>query len=159
MTTRGIKSPEPLRVVFTKTLNFQNHYKLWDTNQSNTLVVYDSSSANEKFLKEIPKDILVEKAPSDNPKFLSQILAQKGCNKILWECGPKLATSAVQAGCIQECITFVAPKILGGENCMTPFSNFKFTSMNDVINLNLGEIKNINSDIYLQSCLNKPFSK
>ena len=155
LTTRGIKKPEPLRVVFTKTLNFPKESKLWETSYSDTLVVYDSSAADEKYLKDIPKGVSVEKVPSDNPKFLSQILAQKGCNSILWECGPKLATSAVKEGCIQELITFISPKILGGDHCMTPFSDFEFTSMNNIINLNFGEIKQINSDIYMKSFMNK----
>ena len=153
LTTRGIKSQEPLRVVFTRTLNLPANSKLWDTNLSNTLVIYDGSKANEKYLKRIPKSVEIVKVKSDNPKLVSNILAQKGCNKILWECGPKLATSAIKSNCIQECITFVAPKILGGDDCMTPFSDFKFKSMKEVINLNLQELNRFENDIYLKSDL------
>ena len=153
LTTRGIKTPEPLRVVFTKTLDLPIHSNLWDTQLSNTLVIYDASSANEEHLKKIPKNIELEKVSSDDPKLVSKILAQKGHNKILWECGPKLATSAIKAGCIQELITFVAPKILGGDNCMTPFSDFEFTSMKEVINLNLKELNLIGDDIRIFSDL------
>ena len=153
LTTRGIKSQEPLRVVFTRTLNLPANSKLWDTNLSNTLVIYDGSKANEKYLKRIPKSVEIVKVKSDNPKLVSNILAQKGCNKILWECGPKLATSAIKSNCIQECITFVAPKILGGDDCMTPFSDFKFTSMSEVVNLNLKEINLFDDDICITSNL------
>ena len=124
---------------------------MWDTELSNTLVIYDSSTANENNLKKIPKNVLIEKVSSDDPKLISNILAEKGCNKVLWECGPELATSAVKAGCIQEFITFVAPKILGGKNGMNPFSDFEFKSMNEVIKLNLQEIKTINNDIYMRN--------
>ena len=153
LTTRGLKETEPLRVVFTRTLDLPLKAKLWDTDLSNTLLVYDSSTANEENLKRIPKNVLVEKVSSDDPKILSRILAEKGCNKVLWECGPELATAAVKAGCIQEFITFLGPKIIGGENGMTPFSDFEFNSMNEVINLNLKEIKPIGTDIYLRSYL------
>jgi len=153
LTTRGLKETEPLRVVFTRTLDLPLKAKLWDTDLSNTLLVYDSSTANEENLKRIPKNVLVEKVSSDDPKILSRILAEKGCNKVLWECGPELATAAVKAGCIQEFITFLGPKIIGGENGMTPFSDFEFTSMNEVINLNLKEIKPLSTDIYLRSYL------
>ena len=150
LTTRGLKEIEPLRVVFTKTLNLPLKAKLWDTKSSNTLVVYDSSTANEENLKRIPKNVEIEKVSSDDPKLLSRILAGKGCNKVLWECGPELATAALKAGCIQEFITFLAPKIIGGKNVMNPFSDFEFTSMNEVINLNLEEIKLFSKDIYLR---------
>ena len=63
--------------------------------------------------KRIPKNVSVKSVSSDNPKLLSKFLAEKGCNKVLWECGPELATAAVKAGCIQEFITFLGPKIIG----------------------------------------------
>jgi len=154
LTTRGFKEIEPLRVVFTRTLDLPVKAKLWDTDVSNTLVVYDSSTANEENLKRIPKNVLIEKVSSDNPKILSRILAEKGCNKVLWECGPELATAAVKAGCIQEFISFLAPKIIGGKSGMNPFSDFDFISMNDVINLNLQEITPLKRDIYLRSIYN-----
>ena len=151
LTTRGFKVIEPLRVVFTRTLDLPGEANLWDTELSNTLVVYDSSTANEQNLKRIPKEVAVEKVSSDDPKLLSKILAEKGCNKVLWECGPKLATSAVKAGCIQEFITFLAPKIIGGKNGMNPFSDFEFENMSEVINSNFQEIKLFSKDIYLRS--------
>ena len=151
LTTRGLKKIEPLRVVFTRTLDLPLKAKLWETELSNTLVVYDSSTANENNLKRLPKNVLIEKVPSDDPKMLSRILAKKGINKVLWECGPKLATAAVKSGCIQEYITFLAPKILGGINGMNPFSDFEFKSMNEVINLNFQEINSFSRDIYLRS--------
>ncbi len=153
LTTRGAKEIEPLRVVFTRTLDLPLKAKLWDTELSNTLIVYDSSTANEENLKRIPKNVLIEKVSSDDPKILSKILAEKGCNTVLWECGPELATAAVKAGCIQEFITFIAPKIIGGENGMNPFSDFEFRSMNEVINLNLQEVKPFGRDIYLKSLI------
>ena len=154
LNTRGLKNIEPLRVVFTRTLDLPVEAKLWETERSNTMVVYDSSTANEGNLKRIPKNVLIKKVPSDNPKFISKILAERGCNKVLWECGPQLATSAVKAGCIQEFITFLAPKILGGNNAMNPFSDFQFISMDEAMNLNLQELKTISKDIYIRSILN-----
>ena len=151
LTTRGFKKIEPLRVVFTRTLDLPIKAKLWDTELSNTLVVYDSSTANEENLKKIPKNVGIEKVSSDNPKLISKILADKGCNKVLWECGPELATAAVRAGCIQEFVTFLAPKILGGTKGMNPFTDFEFKSMNEVIDLNFQEINFLSKDIYLKS--------
>ena len=154
LTTRGIKKIEPLRVVFTRTLDLPLKAKLWDTSVSNTLVVYDSSKANKENLKNIPKNIDIVRVSSDDPKLISKILADRGCNKVLWECGPELATSAVRAGCIQEFITFLAPKILGGKNGMNPFLDFEFKTMDEVINLNLQEIKSLGKDIFLRSFVN-----
>ena len=151
LTTRGSKKPEPLRVVFTKTLDLPINSNLWDCNKAKTLVIYDSSTANKSFLSRIPKCVEVEKVSSDNPELISKLLAKRGCNKVLWECGPKLATAAIQSSCIQEIITFIAPKILGGENSMNPFGDFQFENMNEIIKLSYSQVSLIGNDICIKS--------
>jgi len=126
---------------------------LWDCSVAKTLVVYDASSANEQYLNRIPKCVEVEKLPSDNPELLSKLLAKRGCNKALWECGPLLATSAIKASCIQEIKAFIAPNILGGENSMNPLGDFEFKDMDEVIKLRDSEVTFIGNDICVQTYL------
>ena len=153
LTSRGLRKPEPLRVVFTKTLDLPERSNLWDCTLSKTLVVYDASTADKKYLKRFPECVEIKGIPSDNPILLSNLLAKKGCNNVFWECGPKLATAALQAGCIQELMTFIAPKIIGGASSMNPFSDFEFTDMDDVFNLNESEISFIKDDIFVKSTI------
>ena len=151
LTTRGLKNPEPLRVVFTKSLDLPSKSNLWDCNKAKTLVIYDSSTANERYLSRIPKFVEVKKVSSDNPELISKMLAKRGLNKVLWECGPRLATAAIKSNCIQEIITFMAPKILGGENSMNPLGDFEFKEMNEIIKLSDPEISLIGNDICVKS--------
>ncbi len=153
LTTRGLKKPEPLRVVFTKSLDLPSDSNLWDCDKAKTIVIYDSSTANESRLKKIPKCVEVEKVSSDNPELISKILAKRGCNKVLWECGPRLATAAIQSNCIQEIITFISPKILGGENSMNPLCDFEFSEMNEIIKLSDSQVSLINDDICVKNSL------
>ena len=153
LTTRGLSNPEPLRVVFTKTLDLPNKSNLWNCSEAKTLVVYDSSKANEKLLNRIPSSVEIEKISDDNPNLLLELLAKRGCNRVLWECGPKLATSAIKAGCIQELMTFIAPKLLGGENGMNPFTDFDFTEMNEAITMKNQYLKRVGDDIFIMSTL------
>ena len=155
LTTRGKKTPEPLRVVFTRTLNIPRERNLWNCDLAKTLLVYVGSSANEKFLDKLPKCVDIAKISSDNPRHLSKLLAERGLNKILWECGPKLATSAFKSGCIQETITFIAPKILGGISSMTPFADLNFKEMNEVKILNRGGIKILEDDLCINNYIDK----
>ncbi len=155
LTTRGLKNPEPLRVVFTKSLDLPSKSNLWDCNKAKTLVIYDSSTANESFLKRIPQSVEVEKVTSDNPELISKLLAKKGYNKVLWECGPRLATAAIQSNCIEEVITFIAPKILGGENSMNPFGDFKFEEMHEILELSDSQVSLVGNDICVKSSLKK----
>ncbi len=151
LTTRGLKNPEPLRVVFTKSLDLPTKSNLWDCNKAKTLVIYDSSTTNESHLSRIPKCVEVERVSSDNPELVSKLLAERGCNNVLWECGPRLATAAIKSNCIQETITFIAPKILGGENSMNPFGDFEFGEMHEIIKLSESQLSLIGDDICLKS--------
>ncbi len=155
LTTRGRRNPEPLRVVFTKSLDLPSKSNLWDCNKAKTIVIYDSSTANESFLTRIPKSVEVEKVSSDNPELISKILANRGCNKVLWECGPRLATAAIKSKCIQEIITFIAPKILGGENSMNPFGDFDFQEMHEIIKISKLDVSLIGDDICLKSSIKR----
>ncbi len=153
LTTRGLKNPEPLRVIFTKSLDLPVKANLWDCKTAKTIVIYDSSTANESFLTRIPEYVEVEKVSSDNPELISKILAKRGCNKVLWECGPKLATAAIKSNCIQEIITFIAPKILGGDGSMNPFGDFEFKEMHEILKLSYSQISLIGNDICVESAL------
>ena len=153
LTSRGLKNPEPLRVIFTKSLDLPLETNLWDCNEAKTIVIYDSSTANKSYLSRIPKCVEVEEVTSDNPELISKILAKRGCNKVLWECGPRLATPAIKSNCIQEIITFISPKILGGENNMNPFGDFEFKEMNEIINLSYSQVNLIRNDICVKSSL------
>ena len=72
----------------------------------------------------------------------------------MWECGPKLATAAIKSNCIQEIITFISPKILGGENSMNPLGDFEFEEMNEIIKLSESQLRLIGDDICLESIFN-----
>ncbi len=69
----------------------------------------------------------------------------------MWECGPRLATAAIKSNCIQEIITFIAPKILGGENSMNPLGDFKFEGMHEIIKLSDSQVSLIGNDICVKS--------
>jgi len=62
-----------------------------------------------------------------------------------------LATAAIQSNCIQELITFIAPKIIGGENSMNPLSDFEFKEMHEIIKLSDFKFNLIGNDICVKS--------
>jgi len=62
-----------------------------------------------------------------------------------------LATAAIQSNCIQEIITFIAPKILGGKNSMNPIGDFEFEEMNEIIKLSDSQVSFIGNDICVKS--------
>ncbi len=132
LTSRGLKDPEPLRVVLTRSLDLPIDAQLWDTSKAKTLIAYGPEADQEKF-NHLPKSLDRLALTSTNPIDLFKALAKKGVNSALWECGPVLASSAIQQGCVQELAIVIAPKLLGGFPQMTPLSDLGFTSMEQVL--------------------------
>ena len=87
------------------------------------------------FFSDLPDGPEKLRLNTNDPSELLISLAKKGCNKILWECGPQLATSAIEANCVQEIVVFVAPKLLGGKSAMSPLNSFGFESISSTYKL------------------------
>ncbi len=131
LTTRGLANPEPLRVVFTQKLDLPADSQLWDTTVARTLVA--SGINNNKSMKRFPAGPEFVQLERSTPKNLLEVLAQKNCNRVLWECGPLLASQAIQEGCVQELLVILSPKLLGGEPARTPLAELGFTRMDEVL--------------------------
>ena len=134
LTSRGKSSVEPLRVIFSRSLDLPKSAKLWDTKIAKTIIAY-GPEGDESFFSDLPDGPEKLRLNSNDPSELLASLSKKGCNKILWECGPLLATSAIEANCVQELVVFVAPKLLGGKSAMTPLSSFGFESIDSTYKL------------------------
>jgi diaminohydroxyphosphoribosylaminopyrimidine deaminase/5-amino-6-(5-phosphoribosylamino)uracil reductase len=123
LTSRGRRDPEPLRVVLSRGLDLPEQARLWQTGEAPTLVAHGpeaSPSARERL------DALgVERLEltACEPSQLLEALARRGCNQVLWECGPELAAAAVRQGCVQELAVAIAPKLLGGVSARTPLGD------------------------------------
>jgi diaminohydroxyphosphoribosylaminopyrimidine deaminase/5-amino-6-(5-phosphoribosylamino)uracil reductase len=114
LTSRGQRSPEPLRVVLSRRLDLPQTARLWDTAAAATLLIHGPEAPVERCDR---FDALgVERLALEicEPGALALALAQRGCNQVLWECGPELAAAAVRQGCVQQLAAVIAPKLLGG---------------------------------------------
>ena len=67
--------------------------------------------------------------PACEPLALLEALAQRGCNQVLWECGPELAAAAIRQDCVQELAVVIAPKLLGGVEARTPIGDLGLTRL------------------------------
>ena len=134
LTSRGKSNVEPLRVVFSTSLRLPQTAKLWDTKLAKTIIAYGPAGVEDFFsnLQDGPEKLPLK---SNDPSELLVELGKKGCNKVLWECGPLLATSAIEANCVQEVVVFVAPKLFGGKSAMSPLNSFGFESIDSTYKL------------------------
>jgi len=139
LTSRGRRTPEPLRVVLSRSLDLPPGARLWDTAAAPTLVAHGPEAPPER---RQALDRLAGQAaggalqrlelPACEPAALLEALAGRGCNQVLWECGPALAAAALRQGCVQELAAVVAPKLLGGLPARTPLADLGLERMEQV---------------------------
>jgi diaminohydroxyphosphoribosylaminopyrimidine deaminase/5-amino-6-(5-phosphoribosylamino)uracil reductase len=81
------------------------------------------------------------------PAPLLEALAARGCNRVLWECGPELATAALRQGCVQELAAVIAPKLLGGLAARTPVGDLGLEGLDQVQPWRELERRDLGSDL------------
>ena len=128
LTSRGQRQPEPLRVVLSRSLDLPEQARLWDVEAAATLVAH-GPEVSDRPLPAGPKRLTLV---ASEPLALMQALADRGCNRVLWECGPELAAAALRQGCIQEVAAVIAPKLMGGLAARTPLGDLMLERMADV---------------------------
>jgi diaminohydroxyphosphoribosylaminopyrimidine deaminase/5-amino-6-(5-phosphoribosylamino)uracil reductase len=147
LTSRGLRQPEPLRVVLSRSLDLPASAQLWNQATGPTLVVhgYDAPSQARFQLDQqgVPRLALA----TCGPRPLLEELARRGCNQVLWECGPELAAAAVREGCVQEVAAVIAPKLLGGQPARTPLGELGFTTMAEVPNWSSQPVQTLGPDL------------
>jgi diaminohydroxyphosphoribosylaminopyrimidine deaminase/5-amino-6-(5-phosphoribosylamino)uracil reductase len=132
LTSRGQAAREPLRVVMSRRLDLPEQARLWDGTTAPTLVAHAADAPADRL--ELLRRRGVERLVLDpcTPSALLQALAARGCNQVLWECGPALAAAALREGCVQEIAAVIAPKLLGGLPACTPLGELGLRRMDEV---------------------------
>ena len=157
LTSRGRRCTEPLRVVLSRSLDLPAAAQLWHQDVAATLVAHAAgvnADSELKLLADLQRQgVQLEALERCEPLALLNALAGRGCNQVLWECGPALASVALQQGCVQEIAAVIAPKLLGGQLARTPLGDLGFTAMEQVLNLNCEPGRSLGQDLLLQARL------
>jgi diaminohydroxyphosphoribosylaminopyrimidine deaminase/5-amino-6-(5-phosphoribosylamino)uracil reductase len=123
LTSRGQRHPEPLRVVLSRSLQLPAAARLWDPTSAPTLVAHGGDAPAEGRQSLDQRGVERLELAVCEPAALLEALAERGCNRVLWECGPSLAAAALRQGCVQEVAAVIAPRLLGGQPARTPLGN------------------------------------
>jgi len=137
LTSRGQRTPEPLRVVLSRNLQLPERAQLWDISTAPTLVVHghEAPAAAQAQLDQLCSNnpgLERLELSACSPSTLLEALAQRGCNQVLWECGPELAAAAINEGCVQDVAAVIAPKLLGGTPARTPLGDLGFSDLQEL---------------------------
>lgn len=113
LTTHGVSTVQPLRVILSPSLNLPEQAQVWD-GAAPTLVFTEigQNLSLQSSLRDRGIEVLT--LTKVTPTQVMAELGRRGCNQVLWECGGRLAALAIAEGVIQKVYAFIAPKLIGG---------------------------------------------
>ena len=155
LTSRGQREPEPLRVVLSRSLELPETAQLWDTASAATLIAHGPEApargrARLADLAAAHPGLQTLELGACSATALLEALAARGCNQVLWECGPELAAAAVREGCVQRVAAVIAPKLLGGTPARTPLGELGMTRLEQLPRWNASALQHVGPDLLWQ---------
>ncbi|MEA5441217.1 bifunctional diaminohydroxyphosphoribosylaminopyrimidine deaminase/5-amino-6-(5-phosphoribosylamino)uracil reductase RibD [Cyanobium gracile] len=149
LTSRGQRTPEPLRVVLSRSLDLPTQARLWN-GAAPSLLAHGPDIPAERtdlLVRLAQQGIDIAALPACEPAALMEELARRGCNRVLWECGPALAAAALRQDCVHAVAAVVAPRLLGGQPARTPLGNLGHTSLAETRLWPLAQVGMIGDDL------------
>lgn len=156
LTSRGRRRPEPLRVVLSRRLELPLQARCWQTATAPTLVAH-GPGADAAVAAQLDR-LGVERLEltACEPLALLEALADRGCNQVLWECGPELAAAALRQGCVQRLAAVIAPKLLGGTAARTPLASLELAGLSAAPLLDSLALQRLGPDLLWELALAGP---
>lgn len=152
LTARGVGAlRQPLRVVVSRDLTrLPTTANLWDQTEAQTVIVTGENGDPKRIQSWRDRGIEVEVVADLSPDQVAKRLYQRGCLATLWECGGTLAAAAVQTGAIQKVVAFVAPKIVGGAQALSPVEGEGIEWMSEALTLRDVQFQQVGEDLRIE---------
>lgn len=117
------------------------------TNQANSMVADQLSRLGSEVLRCCVKNSRVD---------LNDLMCRLGAigiDSILLEGGSTLNDAALREGIVQELVTYIAPKIVGGDGAPTPVGGMGIAHLSDAIQLERMQVTSIGQDIKISALI------
>ena len=146
------KGVDPVRIICDTELKIPLDSNIVKTaKEIKTIVAY--SKGNEEKIQELEKqNITVLKMPYNNGidlKALMEALGEMKIDSVLIEGGGKINSYAIEAGIVNKVYAYIAPKIVGGKEALSPITGEGIEYMKDAVELENLKVEQIDRDYLL----------
>jgi diaminohydroxyphosphoribosylaminopyrimidine deaminase/5-amino-6-(5-phosphoribosylamino)uracil reductase len=143
----------PIRIILDHQLRTPLTAKIVTDQVADTWIVTseDAPLAKRKQLLNLGVKVIGVTQNKINIPELLEILGSKGITSLFVEGGSTVNDSFLQARCINELITYIAPKLIGGHSAPTSFSGAGFSSLKDALQLQIKVAIAIGNDLKIIS--------
>lgn len=143
----------PIRVILDHKLRTPLESQVIIDGKAQTWIVTSRLAPPEKvneFRKKGVTILQVDSEQIDIEEVLA-LLGEKGISSLFVEGGAKVNGSFLLAGSVNQVVTYIAPKLIGGQQAPTSFGGEGISSINDVMNLEIKHVEKIGNDIKIIS--------
>ena len=145
---------DPLKVIVDSKLRLPLQAKVL-ANEPQLALVATTEQASPGKIKEVERtgaQVII--CPESNGRvdlvYLVRTLGALGIDSIMIEGGSTLAFSALQAGLIDKVVSFVAPKLLGGEKAPSPLGGLGIENMEDAVRITDWSVSKMKDDLRIE---------
>lgn len=152
---------DPIRIIVDSTLRVPLEAKVLKMNSGKRTIIATTERADDSKLKELKKyqNVQVVVMPSKDLRvdltYLMKWLGEQNIDSILVEGGSTLNFSMIEDGLIDKVVSFIAPKILGGDQAKTPIGGRGIANIVDAIILRDFKVSTFEEDIMIESYIRK----
>ncbi len=152
---------DAVRIIVDSSLRIPPDSKVLNLNSPKKTIIATTEKADKEKLKLLneKENIQILTVPLKDSKvdlaYLFEQLGSEGIDSVLVEGGSELNFSVLREGLADKVITFIAPKILGGEKSKTPVGGEGFEKLKDAVQLKDIKISTFDEDIMVEAYVRK----
>jgi diaminohydroxyphosphoribosylaminopyrimidine deaminase/5-amino-6-(5-phosphoribosylamino)uracil reductase len=141
----------PIRIILDTHLRTPLNAKVVTDLQAPTWIITgnDVSSEQVSSFSAVGVEIIKMSGPQINIRELLQVLGKRGVTSLFVEGGAEVHGSFLKERAFQQVITYIAPKLIGGNMAPTSFGGSGMEKITDAISLTIKEVKKIGNDILI----------
>lgn len=141
----------PVRIILDSELQIPLDAHVTQVSEAKTIIVTHENASVEKMTSLSEKGIEFIRVPKTDAgldlEILMDELYKQGITDVLLEGGSEVNASFLRAGLIDKYLIYVAPKLLGGRNSLTPFTGNDVATMDEALDVTISHVDTFGEDI------------
>lgn len=143
----------PIRIVLDSELRVPLDANVVETTDAKTIIITSSEASKEKIemLEQRGVNVIIVSKHEEGLDLeeMLKALYQAGITDILVEGGAEVNASFVRAGLVDKFLIYIAPKLLGGRNSLTPVTGFDVDTMDAALDVEFAGVEQYGPDLCL----------
>lgn len=146
----------PIRIILDHSLRTPPTAKIVTDKEAETWIITSCNVDDNKRRAFMKENIKLIKLPSEKIEItpLLQILGENGITSLFVEGGATVNGSFLKEKCVQQIITYIAPKVIGGKNAPTSFGGEGILQLADALTVKIKSVEKIGDDLKI---ISKPY--